>query len=205
MLLECRLLEEVKSHIVVVCEGDLDKCFIREVARRLGLSVKIVDDLRELSRNLRILRPPESSNIRRVIVFSTEGPVESSLHRVLNYVIDANRNARTYLSKVLALIDQDDFPTPISRAHQAIQSTLKVVNNSLECELVRILTGETVRNRRQCHRELKKLKRSLGSVQESENCRGYSKLVSNAIDVIENSSSQPPWYTSIKCFLQGEL
>ncbi len=201
---------------------------------------------------MRILRPPESSNIRRVIVFSTEGPVESSLHRVLNYVIDANRNARTYLSKVLALIDQDDFPTPISRTHQAIQSTLKalhselsrkykpelnledytcfesenyvdklvgkgeskyartllrvvVVNNSLECELVRILTGETVRNRRQCHRELKKLKRSLDSVQESENCRGYSKLVSNAIDVIENSSSQPPWYTSIKCFLQGEL
>ena len=246
------LLEKLKkSHIVVVCEGPLDKCLIEEIAQRLGFKIGVVHDLEELSFNLRRLRPLESSGKCRVIVLPVRGPVKSLLHRVLDHVINANYHACAHLAKVLALVDQDDAPTPIDKANRVIKDTLEalrslwsrykpepelkdnvyfksssyidkligkgegeyartllrvvVVDNCLECELLRILKGTRIYDREQCHEELKELKETLTSTSESEDCRGYSKLISNAIDMVENSSSQPPWYASIKYFLQEEL
>lgn len=188
-----------KSHTVVVCEGSLDGCFIKEIAQRLGLKVRTVRErnLSDLASRLRELRPSEHSGRHKVIIFPVGGSVESLLDRVLNYVININYNARAYLAKVLALVDQDDEPTPADKAHKVIQKTLNalrsallkykpglklennvhsgssnyvdkligkgeskyaktllrvvVVNNCLECELVRILTRNIIRDREQCH------------------------------------------------------
>ena len=120
--------DESYNHIVALCEGKLDKYFLKEVTRRLYLRAKALNEGREGYRQLQqLLRRLDPRREPIVIIFpggSLQKLAGTWLHRVVNCVIDINRYARTHLVKVLAFVDQHDAPSPAGRADLMVRCTI---------------------------------------------------------------------------------
>ena len=117
------------SHVVALCEGKLDGIFIGELAEKLGFKTKLLKESIEGYRELQMEIRRISSYIqgRRVIVFPAGGiqNLNKWFYRVINHVIDINKQTRRNLIKVLVLIDQNLDHSPREKATKIAETTIE--------------------------------------------------------------------------------
>ena len=101
---------------------------------------------------------------------------------------------------IRSIIGEENSPTSFTALSRII-----VINNSIECELVRVVLGEYTSNRRKCHDILReKIKQETHSGEDKKREKVIREIIAYFLNKLEQCNQLCSWYRPLKEFLDDE-